>query len=128
MKNYGLKSLLLSLALLLIVVNGVSFAQEPPAEPPPNDVSGKWTIYSNMEGKAATQYIEIKQNGNLLSGHFKGPHQSGGLAGTLNVHHIVFSTKTRDVLTFRGTIEGNMMKGNFGNHGIHGVWQAERTN
>ena len=51
---------------------------------------------------SATKYVEIKQNGNQLTGHFKGPNQSGGIEGTINVHHIVFRTKTRKVLTFRG--------------------------
>lgn len=128
MKSYWSKSLLLSLALLLIAVNAVSRAQQPPVEQAPDDVAGKWTIYANdPDGGTSTKYVEIKQNGTQLSGHFKGPHQSGGIEGTINVHHIVFRTKTRDVLTFRGKVEGNKMSGKFGNRGQHGEWQAVRT-
>jgi hypothetical protein len=129
MKSFTSKWLVFSLAMLLMVVGSVSLAQEPPAEQPPDNVEGNWSIYANdPNGGTSTKYIQLKQNGNQLTGHFKGPHQSGGLEGTINVHHIMFRTKTRDVLTFRGTVEGNKMSGNFGNRGQHGTWQAERTN
>jgi hypothetical protein len=128
MKNACTKSLLLSLALLLITVNGVSRAQQPPVEQPPDNVEGKWTIYANdPDGGTSTKYVEIKQNGTQLSEHFKGPHQSGGIEGTINAHHVVFRTKTRDVLTFRGKVEGNKMSGKFGNRGQQGQWQAVRA-
>src|SRR5580700_3003130 len=128
MKNYLPKSLSLSLVLLLIVVSGVSRAQQPPVEQAPDNVAGKWTIYANdPDGGTSSKFVEIKQNGTQLSGHFKGPHQSGGIEGTINEHHIVFRTKTRDVLTFRGKVEGNKMSGHFGNRGRHGEWQAVRS-
>ncbi|MGA7914431.1 MAG: hypothetical protein WCA00_04285 [Candidatus Acidiferrales bacterium] len=128
MKTYCSKSLLVSLLLTLMVAGSVSRAQQPPAEQPPDNVVGKWTIYAkDPDGGTSTKYIELKQNGTQLTGHFKGPHQSGGLEGTINVHHIVFRTKTRDVLTFRGRVEGDKMSGNFGNRGRHGEWQAVRT-
>lgn len=127
MKNDWSTSLLLLLALMLAMV-GVSRAQQPPPEQPRDNVAGKWTIYANdPDGGASTKYVEIKQSGTQLSGHFKGPHQSGGIEGTINVHHIVFRTKTRDVLTFRGKVECNKMSGKFGNRGRHGEWQALRT-
>jgi hypothetical protein len=60
-------------------------------------VAGKWTIYANdPDGGTSTKFVEIKQNGTQLSGRFKGPQQSGGIEGTINEHHIVFRTKTRD--------------------------------
>lgn len=127
-KNYYAKLLSLLLAVLLMALNGASRAQQPPAEQPPDNVEGKWTIYANdPDGGTSTKYVEIKQNGMQLTGHFKGPHQSGGIEGTINEHHIVFRTKTRDVLTFRGKVEGNKMSGHFGNRGQHGEWQAVRT-
>src|SRR5277367_3011993 len=129
MRNNGSKWLLLALAMLLMTLGSVSLAQEPPAEQPPDNVEGNWTIYANdPNGGSSSKYIQLKQNGNQLTGHFKGPHQSGGLEGTINGHHIMFRTKTRDVLTFRGNVEGNQMSGNFGNRGQHGTWKAERTN
>jgi len=129
MKNNCAKPLALSVLLILIILSSVSLAQEPPAEQPPDNVAGKWTIYSKNvnNGGSATKYVEIKQNGNQLTGHFKGPNQSGGIEGTINVHHIVFRTKTRNVLTFRGKVEGNKMSGEYGIHGEHGQWEAVRS-
>jgi len=129
MKNHCSKPLALSLLLLFIVFSSVSLAQEPPAEQPPDNVEGKWTIYAKNvnNGGSSTKYVQIKQNGNQLTGHFKGPNQSGGIEGTINEHHIVFRTKTREVLTFRGRVEGNKMSGEYGIHGEHGQWQAVRS-
>jgi hypothetical protein len=124
MRNYYSKSLLLSVAFFFLAVSHLSLAQQPP---PPTNLP---TIYSkNVDnGKTSTKYIESKQNGNELTGHFKGPNQSGGLEGTINVHHIVFRTKSRNVLTFRGRVDGDKMSGEYGFRGEHGEWQAERTN
>ncbi|MGC1968184.1 MAG: hypothetical protein WA673_17115 [Candidatus Acidiferrales bacterium] len=128
MKSNGAKSLFLALLWTLIMVSSIARAQQPPAEQPPDNVEGKWTIYAkDPDGATSTKYLEIKQNGTAISGHFKGPHQSGGIEGTINVHHIVIRTKTRDVLTFRGKVEGNKMSGNFGNRGRHGEWEAVRS-
>jgi hypothetical protein len=92
------------------------------------DVSGTWMIYTRGDdGKTGTHTVQIVQNGNTLTGHFKGPNQSGGIEGTMNVRHIVFRTKTRNVLTFRGMVDGNTMEGNFGIHGQHGTWQGRRA-
>ena len=129
MKNYRTKLLLLCVALLSLVAWGTTLAQEPPAPRPPDNVAGNWTIYTKGDdGGTSTKYVELKQEGNDLSGHFKGPDQSGGLEGTVNVHHIVFRTKTRNVFTFRGMIQGDTMKGTFGIRGHHGEWQAVRSN
>ena len=128
MRNYGSKSVILLWGLLLVIISSVSAGQEPPADQPPDNVAGNWTIFSkDPDGGTSTKYVQIKQNGNQLSGHFKGPHQSGGIEGTISVHHIEFHTKTRDVLAFRGRVEGNTMSGNFGNRGRHGEWHAMRS-
>jgi hypothetical protein len=126
MGNRCSKSLPVLLAFLLLTVSSVSLAQEQP----PDNVQGSWTIYSkNIDNnQTVKKSVQIDQNGNRLTGHFKGPNQSGGIQGTVNGHHIEFSTKTRNVLTFRGQIEGNQMSGMYGIHGRHAEWRAERTN
>lgn len=100
-------------------------------QPPPQmiNVTGKWTIYANdvNDPGGSTKYVWINQNGNQLSGHFKGPHQSGGISGFVNDQHIEFSTETRDVLNFRGQIQGNTMSGQYGVHGQHAPWNAVRS-
>jgi hypothetical protein len=104
-------------------------APQPPAEPGPDNASGSWTIYAQNidQPGGSTKYVQIKQFGSQLSGHFKGPHQSGGIEGFVNVHHIEFSTKTRDVLTFRGRIQGDTMSGLYGVRGRHAPWNAVRS-
>jgi hypothetical protein len=127
MKSYCKKTFLAVFALLMLIVGNTAIAQQLPQERPPADVSGKWTIYTKSDdGNTSTKYIDLVQNGTTITGHFKGPNQSGGIEGTINVRHIVFRTKTRNVLTFRGMVDGNTMEGNFGIRGIHGTWQARR--
>lgn len=110
-KRFVFRSFLLCLAVLFVVSN-VSPAQQPPQEQQPADASGKWNFYCrDPRGGTSTKYIELQQNGSNLTGHFKGPNQSGGLEGTINRQHIVFHTKTREVLTFRGQVEGQRVDG-----------------
>jgi len=99
---------LLWLLFLPLSLGQMSPGQEPPPEKQPADVAGKWTIYSKAaDGETATKYIELKQNGNTIIGHFKSPNQSGDLEGTMNEQHIVFRTKTRWVFAFRGKVDGD---------------------
>jgi hypothetical protein len=129
MTSYRSWSLLLLLLLLLFVASSASLAQPSPQEQPPDDVRGDWTIYSKNidDDQTVEKHVQIHQNGNRLSGHFEGPDQSGVIQGTVTGHHIEFSTKTRNVLTFRGKIEGNKMSGFYGLHGRHAEWRAVRT-
>jgi hypothetical protein len=114
-------------AFFLLIVGNAAVAQQLPAERPPANVAGQWMIYTKGDdGKTGTHTVDLVQNGSTLTGHFKGPYQSGGIEGTVNVRHIVFRTKTRNVLTFRGMIDGNTMQGTFGIHGRHGTWQGRR--
>lgn len=45
----------------------------------------------------------------------------------MNGHHIELSTKTHDVLTFRGQINGNQMSGMYGLTGRHAEFSAVRN-
>lgn len=127
MQNFQKRVLWPLLAFLALITAGAAVAQQSPSEEPPANVAGKWTIYSKGgDGKTATQYIDLVQDGVKITGHFKGPHQSGGLEGTMNGRHIVFKTKTREVLTFRGMVDGNTIEGTFGIRGVQGEWQARR--
>jgi hypothetical protein len=130
MNGYFSKWLLVSAASLLVLVSSVSSAPPLPQDQPPDNVAGNWTIYSKDIDKngSATKFVTIIQKGNVLTGHFKGPNQSGGIQGSINVHHIVFATKTRNVLTFRGTVDGDKITGMYGLHGQHAEFQAVRQN
>jgi hypothetical protein len=126
----NVKRVTLFVALTLLTGMAALTAQQAPEERPPDNVRGNWTIYSkNVENKdVVKKYVTLHQGGSHIWGHFTGPNQQGGIDGQVNGHHIVFSTKTRNVLTFRGQVDGNTMSGMYGIHGRHAEWHAERTN
>src|SRR5271154_5646296 len=118
-----------TLSLAVLALLSLIFCRATSAEQPPDNVEGNWTIYStNIEnGETVVKHVQIQQYGNRITGYFEGPNQSGPIQGDVNVHHIMFSTVTRNVLTFRGQIYGDNMSGLYGLHGKHAQWQAERT-
>ena len=100
--------------VLLLTFTNFGWAQQPPPPPnqPPANVAGKWTVYANdPNGTTSTKYFDLKQEGEKLTGKFKGPYASGGIEGTIEERHIVIRTKTRHVLTFRGRVEGEKVDG-----------------
>lgn len=119
--NRALKKI--ALLALSLTVSACAFAQQSP-----DNVQGDWTIYSTNidDGATVIKHVQIAQYGDRITGYFEGPKQSGPIQGRVNGHHIVFSTVTRNVLTFRGQIYGDNMSGNYGIHGKHAPWQAVR--
>ncbi len=98
--------------------------------------SGLWYC-KDPNGTTSTKYLDLQQKGNIISGHFKGPNQSGGVEGTIDGQRLVVKTKTRDVLTFGGRVEGprvdgvvqgNSYNGNFHDRGGPGSFQGVRAN
>jgi len=120
------KKAILSLASLIFLF--LMFCTTMPAQQPPDNVGGNWTIYSTsvQNGETVVKHVQIEQYGNSLTGHFEGPDQSGPIQGQINGHHIRFSTVTRNVLNFWGQVSGNEMSGTYGLHGKHAPWQAVR--
>jgi len=118
-----------TLGLAGFVLVSLIFCSTAVAQQPPDNIEGNWTIYSTSieTGLTVIKHVQIAQYGNQLSGFFEGPDQSGPIQGSVNVHHVEFSTVTRTVLTFRGQIYGNSMSGLYGIHGRHAGWQAVRT-
>jgi hypothetical protein len=115
---------LASLTLLSLIVCRIA-----PAQQPPDNIEGNWTIYSNriQDGAIEIKHVQIQQIGNRLEGYFEGPYQQGPIQGRVDVHHVQFHTLTNNVLTFRGQIYGDNMSGMYGLHGKHAAWQATRT-
>jgi hypothetical protein len=105
--SYGFVGLLLLTMFCL-----AARSQEPPSEATPANVTGKWILYCNdPTGTTSTKYLDLEQDGNNIKGHFKGTYQSGGVEGTINGRHLVVRTKTRNVLVFRGRIDGPKVNG-----------------
>ena len=122
----------------MVLAQSAAFAQQPPAQQLPANVAGKWTLYcKDPNGTTSAKYLDLQQKGSVITGHFKGPNQSGGVEGTIDEQHLVVRTKTRDVLTFRGRVEGprvegavqgNTFNGTFHDRGGTGSFQGQRTN
>ena len=111
MKRYCYGIFLLCFVLIALI-GSRALAQQPPAQQQPANVAGKWTLYcKDPNGSTSAKYLELQQKGSVISGHFKGPNQSGGVEGTIDEQHLVVRTKTRDVLTFRGRVEGPRVEG-----------------
>jgi hypothetical protein len=136
-KKSNYRPFLLCFVLLLVSISR-SLAQQPPPEQLPANAAGNWTLYcKDPNGGTSTKYLDLQQEGSVIKGHFKGPNQSGGVEGTITNQHIVVRTKTRDVLTFRGRVDGNRVdgvvqgtsiSGTFHDRGGTGSFQAVRSN
>src|ERR1700679_596736 len=88
---------------LMISMASAAFAQQPPPQQLPANVAGKWTLYcKDPNGTTSSKYLDLQQKGSVITGHFKGPNQSGGVEGTIDKQNFVLRTKTRNVRPFRG--------------------------
>jgi hypothetical protein len=91
------------------------------------NVTGTWNITVSGEAGSANQTIVLQQDGNKITGTFKGPRQSGPLEGTVDGNNIKFHVKTRVPLEYNGTVDGDAMKGTMSGHGKSGDWTATRA-
>jgi hypothetical protein len=122
----------------MTVAGAAVLAQQPPQQQLPANAAGKWTLYcKDPNGSTSAKYLDLQQNGTVITGHFKGPNQSGGGQGTIDMQHLVVKTKTRDVLVFRGrvdgpridgVVQGNTFNGTFHDRGGTGTFQGVRSN
>ncbi|MDW5266366.1 MULTISPECIES: hypothetical protein [Acidobacteriaceae] len=127
MKRSGLSIFVFCFALAFFAGNFARAQQPPPAEKPPASVAGKWTLYSNdPNGSTSSKFLDLRQNGSVITGHFKGPNQSGGVEGTIQNQHLVVRTKTRDALTFRGRVDGPRVDGIVQGKTFNGTFHARR--
>ena len=123
--------------LLILCQTAAAWSQQAPSEMPPVNVTGRWTLYCNdPNGTTSAKYLDLKQEGTSIKGHFKGPNQSGGVEGTIDMQHLVVRTKTRNVLVFRGRVDGarvdgvvqaTTFNGTFHDRGGTGSFQGVRT-
>jgi hypothetical protein len=135
--RYGFRVFVFCFALA-IFAGSFGFAQQPPPQQQPASVSGNWTLYcKDPNGSTSSKTLDLQQKGTVITGHFKGPNQSGGVEGTIDIQHLVVHTKTRDVLTFRGrvdgprvdgVVQGNTFNGTFHDRGGTGSFQGVRSN
>ncbi len=93
----------------------------------PANVAGTWKIAVTGGAGSAEQTIVLTQDANKITGTFRGPRQSGPLQGTVDGNNISFHVATRVPLDYKGTVDGNTMKGTLTGNGKTGDWSATRA-
>lgn len=91
-----------------------------------SNVAGTWSVTARGEAGSAKQTIVLKQDGNKLTGTFQGPRQSGTIEGMIDGNKIVFHVNERNALDYKGTVDGDSMKGTLSGRGKSGEWTAAR--
>ena len=122
MRNHDSKRLVIWVCALLQL--GCSFAS---AQDKRVNVTGTWAVSVTGDAGNAEQTIVLKQDGSKITGTFKGPRQSGPLEGTVDGNNISFHVATRVPLDYKGTIDGDAMKGTLTGRGKTGDWTAKRA-
>jgi hypothetical protein len=106
---------------VLLAASSFAFAADEPV-----NVAGTWKIAVAGQSGSAEQTIVLKQDGNKITGTFKGPRQSGTLEGLIDGNKITFHVNTRVALDYKGTVDGDSMKGTMTGKGKSGEWTATR--
>ena len=120
-----MKSKVFFIMLVMVVfLTSISGAQQKPA-----DVAGEWAITISFIVGTGHHTAIIEQDGEKLSGTYKGEILEGGLRGTVTGNNIDFSGSLRHESTgvrfhYTGTIEGDTMKGTVE---MGEYWSAEWT-
>ncbi|MBZ5495009.1 MAG: hypothetical protein LAP85_01285 [Acidobacteriia bacterium] len=116
-----------ALPMLVILLPLVS-----PAEPEAVDVTGTWDMTVESQQGTAHPSISLKQEGEKITGIYRGQMGESSLAGTIKGNDIGFtvSLKFQDVaytVNYTGSVTGDNMKGTarFSNAGT-GNWSARR--
>jgi hypothetical protein len=123
MNQVNRKSFAVVVAIFLLIASGLALAADEPAK-----VAGTWKVAVSGAAGSAEQTIVLKQDGNKITGTFKGPRQSGPLEGTVDGKNISFHVSTRVPLDYKGTVDGDSMKGTMTGNGKTGDWTATRAN
>lgn len=91
------------------------------------NVAGTWTVNAKSGRRSATQTLVLQQDGNKVTGTFKGPRQSGTISGTVNGNAIQFHVDAKMPLDYTGTVDGDSMKGTLNGEGKSGDWSGTRA-
>lgn len=108
-------------ALLLVACMAVA------AQTAAVNVTGTWSFKVSGDAGSADQTIVMKQDGNKITGTFKGPRQSGTIDGTVDGNNIKFHVTARAGIDYTGTVDGDSMKGTLAARGKNGDWTATRA-
>ena len=100
------------LAVVLFVAASLQAAPQKPAAP--TTVTGKWNVTLEMQAGTASPTIELKQEGEKVTGVYEGRYGKFPLSGTLKDKKIEFSFKmnaegTDVVMAYRGEVAADFL-------------------
>ena len=99
----------------------------------PAKVAGKWSAALQLEAINSKPTLNIKQDGEKLSGTYDGYYGASPLEGTIKEKEISFSVTfsiegSKFIGTFTGTVDGDNMGGRVEFEGAgSGTWSAVRA-
>lgn len=116
-----------SITLVVLLIPGLLLAQERTP-----DVTGTWELTVETPQGTGNPTIVLKQEGEKLTGVYKGRFGEVNLQGSVKGNDITFSITvnaqgTELTITYKGTVEPDSMKGtvDFGGFG-EGTWTGKR--
>jgi hypothetical protein len=124
----------LAVFALVLAAGAAGGAQTPAPAKPAVDVTGKWVMELQLEMGTATPTLELKQEGEKLSGTYTGRYGAFPLAGTIKDRALQFAFKMNadgtDVsMSFSGDVaaDAQSMKGKAELEGLgEAAWTARR--
>ena len=124
---------LLSLVFLLLTGTGLFLIFAGPwlfPSPAPTGVNGTWTFDVDfLDARGGNVTFVLRQEGELLTGSYRGAYGTADLQGTVTGDAIQFSFETEPTgpVTFEGTIDESSMKGTCDYSEVsRGTWEARR--
>jgi hypothetical protein len=117
-----------------IVYAAAAVAAQQTQTPKPVDITGKWLVELHLEMGTSTPTLELKQDGEKISGTYTGRYGAFPLAGTVKDRALAFSFKmnadgTEVSMSFTGEIaaDAQTMKGKAELEGLgDAAWNAKR--
>jgi hypothetical protein len=113
---------------LALLLSAIAFCGSALAAGTPANVAGTWKVSVTGAAGNAKQTIVIQQDGNKITGTFKGPRQTATIEGTVDGNNIQFHVIGKIPLDYTGTVDGDSMKGTLTGKGKKGDWVAARGN
>jgi opacity protein-like surface antigen len=122
-KGFHSRKIFVLLAAALLFVSATPMA----AELTPANVAGTWNFKVQGDAGAADQVIVFTQDGDKLTGTFKGPKQTGSIDGVMDGPRIKFHVTARFPINYVGTVTGETMSGTLTAQGKNGTFTAHRV-
>jgi hypothetical protein len=128
------RTLLVAIAVLAAAIASSAQTPTPTPSPKPLDIAGKWTMTLELSIGTATPALEIKQDGEKITGTYTGRYGSAPIQGTLKGRALEFACEINAdgqtaAMNFSGEVaaDSQTMKGQATIEGLgDATWSAKR--